>query len=180
MLKTLLGLLAAGMVLAATFWLQQDSARSVRTLSVVRDSIEARLQLTGTVTNDRTVRLTALLDGEIMGIRAREGDQVEAGAILAELDSRQAQALLDKAAAELVLQRQSLDAATRDYERLARLFRAGTASEQAFDASQDARLAAEAAVAAAEATLALNQLRLDNAIIRAPFAGTVIDQSAET
>ncbi len=55
---------------------------------VSRGSVEASLQLTGSVINDRTVTLTALLDGEIMAIKAREGDVVDAGRVLAELDKR--------------------------------------------------------------------------------------------
>ena len=161
-------------------WQFSDSATIVETAPVTRGSIESRLQLTGKVINDRTVTLTALLDGEIMAIRAREGDVVEAGTVLAELDSRQAQALLDKASAEGILWQQSLDAATRNYERIRRLSQAGNASVQALDDSLDEMLAAQASRKAAEAEMTLNQLRLDNALIKSPFAGTVIQQSAET
>ncbi|ASJ76234.1 efflux RND transporter periplasmic adaptor subunit [Granulosicoccus antarcticus] len=166
---------------AGTYVLQKgDSAIMVDTVSVARGNIDSRLQLTGKVINDRTVILTALLDGEIMAIRAREGDVVKAGSVLAELDSRQAKALLDKASAELVLQQQAVDASSRNYERTKLLFREENASEQALDDSLDARLAAEASLQAAQATLTLNQLRLDNALIRSPYDGTVIQQSAET
>ncbi len=180
MWKVVLGLVLVG-VAAGTYWLQMgDSATSVDTATVKRGSIESSLQLTGKVINDRTVTLTALLDGEIMAIRAREGDVVKAGTVLAELDSRQARALLDKANAELVLQQQSVDAASRNYERTKLLYRVENTSEQALDDSLDSKLAAEASLQAARATLTLNKLRLDNALIRSPFDGTVIQQSAET
>lgn len=166
---------------SGTYWWQAgESVRFVDTVPVEHGRIESRLQLTGKVINDRTVTLTALLDGEIMAIRAREGDVVKRGDVLAELDSRQARALLDKARAELVLQEQALDAATRNFERTKRLFGVGDASEQAQDDSLDKKLAAEASLQAAQATLTLNQLRLDNALIKSPFDGTVIQQSAET
>ncbi len=180
MWKVLLGLVLVG-VAAGAYWLQKgDSATTVDTATVVRGSIESSLQLTGKVINDRTVTLTALLDGEIMAIRAREGDVVKAGTVLAELDSRQARALLDKANAELVMQQQSVDATSRNYERTKLLFRVENTSEQALDDSLDSKLAAEAALQAARATHSLNKLRLDNALIRSPFDGTVIQQSAET
>lgn len=167
--------------LAATYVLQKgDSATVVDVVAIARGSIDSRLQLTGKLINDRTVVLTALLDGEIMAIRAREGDVVEAGSVLAELDSRQVKALLDKASAELILQQQALEAAVRNYERTKLLFSVENTSEQALDDSLDAKLAAEASVKAAQATLTLNQLRLDNALIRSPYDGTVIQQSAET
>jgi len=178
--KVLVGALLAGCALAVFLWQQQSPTVSVKIQTVTLDSVESTLQLTGKVINDRTVTITALLDGEITAILSREGDSVEKGDVLAELDSRQAQALVDKADAELVFQRQALKAAERNYERTQRLSTAGNASRQAMDDSLDQRLGAEASVKAAEATLSLNQLRLDNAIIRSPFAGTVISKTAET
>ncbi|MGQ7847175.1 efflux RND transporter periplasmic adaptor subunit [Granulosicoccus sp. 3-233] len=176
--------MAGGLIMlvgsGAYWWQAGESVRVVDTLTVERGRIDSQLQLTGKVINDRTVTLTALLDGEIMAIRAREGDVVKAGTVLAELDSRQARALLDKARAEVVLQQQAVDAATRNFERTSRLFGVGDASEQAQDDSLDKKLAAEASLQAAQATLTLNQLRFDNALIRSPFDGTVIQQSAET
>ncbi len=166
---------------SGTYWWQAgESIPLVEVVPVERGSIDSRLQLTGKVINDRTVTLTALLDGEIMAIRAREGDVVEAGTVLAELDSRQALALLDKAQAEVVLQQQAVDAATRNFERTQRLFGVGDASEQEQDDSLDKKLAAQASLQAAQATLTLNQLRYDNALIKSPYDGTVIQQSAET
>ena len=80
MWRVVLGMLvAAGVVLAIYGWQQKEAATTVSIVEVVRSTVDSRLQLTGTVINDRTVTLTALLDGEIMVIRAREGDMVEAG-----------------------------------------------------------------------------------------------------
>ena len=176
--------MAGGLIMlvgsGAYWWQAGESVRVVETVPVERGRIDSQLQLTGKVINDRTVTLTALLDGEIMAIRAREGDVVKAGTVLAELDSRQARALLDKASAEVVLQQQAVDAATRNFERTKRLFGVGDASEQAQDDSLDKKLAAEASLQAALATLTLNQLRYDNALIKSPYDGTVIQQSAET
>lgn len=176
--------MAGGLIMlvgsAAYWWQAGESVRAVDTMTVERGRIDSRLQLTGKVINDRTVTLTALLDGEIMAIRAREGDVVKAGDVLAELDSRQARALLDKARAEVILQQQAVDASTRNFDRTKRLFGVGDASEQEQDDSLDKKLTAEASLKAAEATLTLNQLRLDNALIKSPYDGTVIQQSAET
>lgn len=181
MLRVVLVVLAAvGTALAIYGWQQKEAATTVSTVEVVRSTIDSRLTLTGTVINDRTVTLTALLDGEIMAIRAREGDKVEAGEVLAELDPRQARAMLDRASAELVLQEQAVGATTRNLERIERMSRAGGVSKQSRDDGRDAQLEARAALHAARATLTLNQLLLDNAQIRSPFAGTVIEQSAET
>ncbi|MFK7856425.1 MAG: efflux RND transporter periplasmic adaptor subunit [Granulosicoccus sp.] len=181
MWRVVLGMLVAlGMAAAVYIWQQAEATRFVSTVAVVRGSIDSRLQLTGSVINDRTVTLTALLDGEITSILAREGDKVEAGDVLAELDSRQARAMVDQASAELVLQEQALEASTRNLARIERLSRVGSVSVQSRDDGRDAQIEARASLHAARATLTMNQLILDNALIRSPFSGTVIEQSAET
>lgn len=181
MWKVVLGMLVAVVMAAAAYsWRQAEATRSVSTVAVVRGSIDSRLQLTGTVINDRTVTLTALLDGEITSILAREGDQVEPGDVLAELDSRQARAMVDQASAELVLSEQALQATTRNLDRIERLSQVGSVSMQSRDDGRDAQIEARASLHAARARLTMNQLLLDNAVIRSPFSGTVIEQSAET
>lgn len=170
-----------GAVAAWFLWMpSSSSAISVELVSVARGDMETTLALTGTVVNDYTVQLTALLDGEIISIQAREGDTVEKGTVLATLDDDPPQALLDKAEAELSIRRYELELATRRHERMSRMSRAGDESEQAFDESLLDEQRSEAALSVAEADYALAELRLKNASVRAPFAGVVTQQAVET
>jgi len=173
----LAGLLIVTMLAAN---IRRDPARQVETIAVTRGEIFSSLSLTATVINDHTVTLTALLDGEIIAINAREGVQVEAGQILAELDSRQAKAMLDKAVAELDYERQNLAAAKRSHERNLNISSNGNVSRQALEDSQLRLRSAQAAVKVAIASITVSELHVQNASIRAPFAGTIVEQTAET
>ena len=151
----------------------------VDTVAVERGDLVATLELTGTVINDRTVTITALLDGEIVEIGAREGDVVAAGAALARLDNRFAATELDKAGAELELARQRLASATRENERAQRLGSGAELAVRALDDAADELARASLELRVAEAAVRLVELKVENATIVAPFAGTVTDRGAE-
>jgi RND family efflux transporter MFP subunit len=153
---------------------------SVRAVEVSRGNIETRLALTGTVVNDYTVQLTALLDGEITSIEAREGDTVDKAAVLATLDDQPPRALLDKAGAERALRGHELGLAVRRHDRVLRMSRVGDESTQALEDSLLEKQRAEAALDLARADYLLAELRLKNASVRAPFAGVVTRQAVET
>jgi len=151
----------------------------VDAIEVGTGSVETNLALTGTVINDYTVSLTALLDGEITLIEAREGDRVEAGTVLARLDDGPPRAQLDKAMAAVVLSRQELSLAERRVERMTNLASAGSESSIALEDAELARQRAEAAEKSAQADQLLAELALRNASVRAPYAGVVIEQDVE-
>lgn len=175
----LLLLLLAGMAAVAHWRFKPEPAVSVTTLTLSKNNVVQTLNLVGEVINDQTVTMTALLDGEIMSIRAREGDSVSKGDTLAELDSREAITLLDRARAELQYQQQKVDMTSRNHQRISELSQADNASKQALDDAQNTMLSAEAAAKVAASNVTIAELKLQNAHILAPFDGTVIQQSAE-
>jgi len=178
--KIIILLIALAAVGAIAYWqFRPEPAVAVSTVSVEEGDIVRTINLVGVVINDQTVTMTALLDGEIISINAREGDKVKKGETLAELDSQEATTLLEKAEADLQYQQQNLETSTINHDRLKRLSKAGSASKQAFDNALNAKLSAEASVKSAKASVSLAKLKLQNARIEAPFNGTVLLQSAE-
>jgi len=173
----LIVLIATGALVGWSSFGTADSV-AVDTVMPQRRSLASTLELTGTVINDRTVTITALLDGEIVAIGAREGDTVAKGAMLATLDNRYAATELDKARAELELARRRLAGAERERERTlaTRSNLPGRAMDDAEDAFADATLETRVA----EASVRLVELRIENATVSAPFAGTLTDRTAET
>lgn len=179
--RVLLAAIAGIAVLAVTVGLLRGQGDDLRVdaIEVGTGSVETNLALTGTVINDYTVSLTALLDGEIKRIEAREGDRIEAGTVLARLDDGPPRAQLDKAMAAVVLSRQELNLAARRVERMANLASAGSESSIALEDAELARQQAEAAEKSARADQMLAELALRNASVRAPYAGVVIEQDVE-
>ncbi len=171
-------LLVAGSVLLLTR-LRQPVLHIVDTIVVTRGDIASSLSLTGKIINDHTVTITALLDGEITAIQAREGAKVKANESLSSLDSQRAKAMLDKAVAELEFQRHNLELARRTYQRNSNISSKGNLSRQVLEDSLLTLRSAQSAVKVAESSIKVNRLNVNNAIVRAPFDGTVIEQSAE-
>lgn len=172
-------ILLAAIGISVAFSVHQNDPVPVQAIPVTQGSINTSIELTGRVVNDQILTLTALIDGEIIDVDAREGTVVKAGATLATLDNRQAKALRDKAEAELAYQIQSNESALINYNRIKKISREGSTSKQALDDSLMQLRSAEAKVKIAESELRISELQLENVYIKAPYDGTVIEQTVE-
>ncbi len=173
----LLVIIAAGAI--AYLSLRPDAPVEVSVFKVQRGTISNQLDLVGTVINDRSVTITALLDGEIINTFVREGARVKEGDPLAELDSEAAMLQLTKARADLNYQQTNLLQVEKNLLMQQNLADKGSATRQSVDDAVLESRRIEAAVEVAKAELAIRELFLKNAKIKAPFTGTIITQSAE-
>ena len=114
----------------------------------------------GRVVPTRDVALAFEVSGRIESILVEEGDSIDAGQVLAQLDSDQLETQVEAARAAVLAAR-----AQRDM-----------LPEFASEEEQDL---AEAQVDQAEANLGAARLRLAHSDLRAPFSGTVISAQAE-
>lgn len=117
------------------------------------------IEAVGTAEAQASVNVVSEVDGRLVEVLFREGQQVEAGALLARLDDRQARAALARAEAE----RMDADAA---WKRASQLQSSQVLSEAEADTLKAALKAAQANHDAASADLADHR-------IRAAFAGVV-------
>jgi len=152
----------------------------VNVIEPVVQSLSTKLDLNAVVINSQIVTITALVDGEIGKINAREGMSVKKAQALAVLDNKQAQSLLDKAKAEFAYSEQKLKSAARDYARVNNLSKAGNTSKQSLDDSLDAVRNAEVELSVAKADVTLAQLQYENSTVTAPFDGVVTKLYSET
>lgn len=181
MWKKLLIIIVLLMACAAIAWLFLKPTPATR-VSAVKPTIQnlaTILDLNAEVMNNQVVTITALLDGEIGQIKAREGMVVKSGQALAELDNKRSKTLLEKANAELQYSEQKLSSASRTYTRLKNLSKAGNASKQSLDDSLDALRSAQASLAVAKSDITLATLQVQNATVNAPFDGVVIQEATE-
>jgi membrane fusion protein (multidrug efflux system) len=111
----------------------------------------------GNASANEAVEIRPEITATLMGISFREGDEVESGQILAELEN--VEPLADLAAA-----RATLVEIEAQYNRLKQLFQTQAVSESQLQQLEAQREAARAALAAAEA-------HLEDTVIRAPFSG---------
>ncbi|MGH9380689.1 MAG: efflux RND transporter periplasmic adaptor subunit [Thermoanaerobaculia bacterium] len=195
-------LLWAGIVagLVVLIWLLRATvfapdAIPVEVAAVERGRVEETVtnSRAGTVRARRRARMTPEVGGQVREVGAREGERVEAGAVLLALDDVIPSANLALAerqhqAAVAEAERACLAAAraAREAERLARLAREALLSVDQADAAESNRetaaagcTAARAVAAQAEAAVRAARAELARMTLRAPFAGVLAEVSTE-
>ena len=173
-----LGILA---IIAVTllYGFRSDTGVIVTTVNVERGDMESIIRVTGHVINDRTVTLTALLDGQVQGMLVQKGESVKLGQVLAHLDKREADAELGKARAELARERELVVQLTRKLKRLNKVSSMGGESRQVVDDVESALSAAKAQMRVAKADLHIAEIHREKVDITAPFDGVITDKATE-
>jgi RND family efflux transporter MFP subunit len=113
--------------------------------------------------------------GYVRKIHVKPGQEVAAGAVLAEVDSREESAALRSASAQAQSARSRLALARRSMTRTEGLYKEGIASGAELDQARAELASAEAAVRAAGAEVSQRQVALSNHDIRAPVPGVIGD-----
>jgi multidrug efflux system membrane fusion protein len=127
----------------------------------------------GTVQAFNTVTAKSRVDGEIVKIAFKEGDIVNPGDLLAQIDPRPYRAALDQANAKKAQDEATLQNAQLDLQRYQTLARQDFASRQQLDTQQATVAQQTALVQADQAAVENSQTQLGYTDIRAPIGGRV-------
>jgi membrane fusion protein, multidrug efflux system len=137
------------------------------------DSYETTHRYLGQVEAARSSQLGFELPGTVLRLHVREGDEVEAGSVLAELDTRLLEARrLELAAARREAQA-AYDLAHANFQRTEQLNDRGVTTGEERDTSRQRREGTAAVLAAIDARLEGVEIDLANSQIPAPYAGTI-------
>jgi membrane fusion protein, multidrug efflux system len=180
----LLGLMIAG---AVVWRIRSAGSREVAPIShaglggpvpVVAGRIEQRnfpiyLNALGTVKAYNSVTVRARVDGELRQIYFQEGQNVQKGDLLAQIDPRTYQAQLDQARAKKAQDEAQLANANVSLARNAALLKSRVVDQQTFDTQKYAVDQLQALVAADQAAIDNAETQLDYTRITAPIAGRV-------
>src|SRR5216110_3399504 len=134
-------------------------------------AVPFEIPATGTAEPRQTVSVQSQVTGVLTRVAFREGDDVEAGEMLFQIDPRPFQAALDQAQAMLARDQAQAQSAGADAERYAELVKQDYVTKSDYEAKRAAAEALQAAVRADSATVANARLNLEWAAIRAPIAG---------
>ncbi len=143
----------------------------VTVATVQRQSVPYEISAIGTVTPIQSVAVRAQVTGTITRVAFQEGDEVQPGQLLFQLDARPFQAALDQAAANLAKDHATLVNAQQEVTRYQQLVQNDLATQEQFDQFKANAEAAHAAVAADSAAVQTARLNLEYATIRSPIAG---------
>ena len=139
----------------------------------VRQDVPVLQRAIGTVQAFQTVVVRARVDGTLDKVVFTEGQQVKPGDVLAQLDPRPYQAILDQALARKASNEAVVANARSDLARYAELAASQIASRQKLEQMRAGVAQAEAAVRGDDATIAAAQLNLTFTRITSPIEGRV-------
>jgi len=143
----------------------------VTTASVVTKTVPVRISAIGNVEPYTTVALKARVDGQIVSVHFKEGDEVRQGSVLFEIDPRAFASSLKQAQANLLKDRALLDRASEQEKRYKDLLAKNFISPDAYGQVRTNEATAEATVAADQAAIESARLSLEYCTIRSPITG---------
>jgi len=143
----------------------------VVTAAASQQDVPVQLKAIGTMEASESVTVRTQISGELVRVAFREGQDVQKGALLFQLDPRTYQAAIRKAEATLARDRVILANARRDYERYSQLVRDGIVTQEQAEGYRTRADSAAADVDADQAALDNAREQLAYCTITSPISG---------
>src|SRR6201981_127426 len=148
-------------------------AISVATAPVSKQDVPVYLSGLGTVTAFNTANIKSRIDGQIMKVNVREGQDVREGELLIEIDSRPFQVQLEQMQAQLFRDQAQLRDARLNLERYSSLIPSGSISQQQVDTQKALVDQLDGTVRNDQAQIDSAKLNITYCHITAPFTGRI-------
>lgn len=136
-----------------------------------KKTVPLRLRAVGNVETESSVAIKSRVDGQVVKVHFRDGDDLVQGQPLFQIDPRPFEAQLRQAQANLLKDQAQLEYARGQEARYQDLLAKGFVSREAYAQVRTGMESAQAAVAADQAAIESAKLQLQYATIRAPIGG---------
>jgi membrane fusion protein, multidrug efflux system len=136
-------------------------------------ALSRSLPLSGSMSPIVQATVKSKVAGEVELVPLREGQDVRDGDVIARIDTRNLQAQYDREIAAVDRARADLQLATLNRDKNRVLLEQRYISQNTYEATESAYAGSVANLRLAEAQARLAKIGLDDAVIRAPFAGTI-------
>lgn len=174
--------LAAGLALAgvlAAACSKPAPKPAYQKVPVERRDIVVTARANGTVQPDTTVEVKTRASGEVLEVRVETGQLVKRGTPLLRIDPRQLRNAVAQAQANLEAARAQLANAETQKRRSEELLKSQSITQQEYDTSVLNYATAKAQVVAAQVALENARIQLEDADVRAPITGTIVEKDVE-
>ena len=154
---------------------QTAEPRAVETATLVGEQFTSHIEVTGTALPIRESYLSGAVAGTIKQIKVDEGDRVQQGQLLLQLDKRGFQLMVQQGRAGLAAAKAQLGATELELARVEKLVVSEVAPRATYDRIKAQHEAAQAQVQMARAQLAQARKALGDSSIRAPYDGVITE-----
>ena len=145
----------------------------VSVATVAQQTVAVRIQAIGNAEAYATVALKARVDGQIVEVNFKEGQEVRKGAVLFKIDSRPFEATLRQAEANLIRDTAQKEQTRSQERRYQELLQKNFVSKEAYAQIRTNADSAQAVAAATKAAVDNARLQLEYCTIRSPIDGFV-------
>ena len=163
-------------VLALSACKKKEEPLAINTAPVERRDITVSAQANGTVEPINIVEVKSKASGQIVKMPVDVGTMVKPGDLLVQIDTRDVQNQYNQAAADLRSAQIQAQVGLTQRNRSRALFAEKIITAQENEAAIISYANAEASIVRARTNLDLAKQRLEDATVRAPVAGTVIEK----
>ena len=167
----------AALLVAVAACARKQQAPSVQTALVARRDIIVDAQANGTIEPIAVIEVKSKASGVITQMPVETGTRVKPGDLLVQIDTRDVQNRFDQAQAQLAAAQAKLEVAEADKKRNEEMFKARVITPQEYEKVAVDYENAKSGVVSAKANLDLARQSLEDATVRAPSEGTIIDKT---
>ena len=163
----------AAVMLSCGIDMPKSTPSSYETMIVNKSDITLPIKFSAKMRGEHDVTIIPQISGQLMQICVSEGQQVQKGATLFIIDSRNAQLELEAAEANLLAAKAAESSAKMEWESNKNLFEKNIVSRYMLDNSENNYKQAQAAVRQAQATVNRAHVNLGFCTITAPVTGVI-------
>ena len=170
-------ILGAALLVAAAACAKKLQAPIVQTATVARRDIIIDATANGVIEPIAIIEVKSKASGVITKMTVETGTHVNPGDLIVQIDTRDVQNRYDQAKAQLDAAQTKLTVAESDKKRNEEMYKARVITPQEYEQIAVNYETAKSGVVNANANLDLARQQLEDATVKAPAAGTVIDKS---
>ncbi|MEO8333717.1 MAG: efflux RND transporter periplasmic adaptor subunit [bacterium] len=169
--------IVATLLFSAACASKKENTVPISTAAVQRRDIVIDAQATGVVEPIFVVEVKSKAGGQIVKLPVETGSIVKPGDLLVQIETRDVQNQYDQVAAQLAAAKSKLDVSTAQKKRADDLFKSRIITATEHEAAQIDFANAQSALVSARTSLDLRKQSLEDATVRAPVGGTIIERT---
>lgn len=169
--------LIAALFLSTACGSKKETIVPVSTAAVQRRDIIIDAQATGVVEPIFVVEVKSKAGGQIVKLPVETGSLVKPGDLLVQIETRDVQNQYDQVAAQLEAARSKLEVSTAQKKRADEMFKNRIITATEHEAAQIDFANAQSQLVSARTSLDLRKQSLEDATVRAPVGGTIIERT---